>query len=277
MATKQAARKAPAKPAPKTTAVAVRQTGTAVATLSERMGAHAKRQREQLAKMPSGAQSISFKGATMTLDGVNLGRELPVIVLATQFERTYYAGEYNADSKSTPSCYSRESGTNASPDKDAPFPQSDHCSDCSLNAFGSAPQGRGKACKEGLKMAVVHADQAEGPARPPVVTVRFSPLNSKDVRKDIAGIYSTTDSDGNKIGHTIQARTILTVEPDAKRQILNKLLFDGFNPDDVVERLESMIDEAEAMLVESYPAESAIDPNAAQAKKAAGRKSTRRF
>ena len=278
MATRNAAAK---KPVAASAAVAVRP-NTGVVALSERMQGAAVRQREELAKLAGSAKMISFRGGRMTLDGQDLGKEIPIIILATQFERQWYPAAYDPDVKAVPSCYSRQSGIDAAPDERAPYRQSDLCKECQWNEFGSANDGtgKGKACREGYKMAVVHADQAGQATRPPVATVRFSVLNSKDIQKAIQGIYGMVDANGNKqVAHTIQCRTILTVDSDSKRQIINTLKFDGFNPAEVVHQLEPMIDEAEEMLREPYPVDTAVDPASLQEKKGAAkaRKATRRF
>lgn len=237
---------------------------TAVVPLSDRMAARAQRHREQVALAPNGgAQSLSFRGGTISLGDERIGKELPCFILATQFERTYYPSAYVADEKKTPSCYSYD---NVAPHKDAPYPQSKSCKDCEYNAFGSEPtRGKGKACKEGLRIALVRASDLASEAPPPTVIARFSTMNAQAVGRDLKSMME------NGIDHPLQAASVVTCEPDPKRQIANGLLFEGYTPEDVFERLEPMCDAAEAMLVQPYPTDKADDPAKVKATPGRGR------
>jgi hypothetical protein len=44
------------------------------------------------------------------------------------------------------------------PHETAPKPQHADCSTCPKNKFGSAEQGRGKACKNGRRLGLIHVD-----------------------------------------------------------------------------------------------------------------------
>jgi hypothetical protein len=256
------------------TDVVTRETGGAIA-LSERLGRHAARQREELGKAPSSlANMLSFRGGTITLEQENLGSSIPVIILATQFERSYYPGAYIAGEAVTPSCYSRD---NITPHPEAPFKQSDACQSCPMNQFESAREGSGKACKEGLKLAMVHAANVVGGSsavdRPGIVQARLSVLNAMAVKQDLKAIQAQVPQ------HTIQAYTTLKVQPDQRSQYKASLVFDGFTEEAVVNQLEPLIDPALDMLNAPYPANMAKDPaEAGKTKdKAASARRTSRF
>lgn len=253
------------------TAVAVQKpAGTALA-LSDRLKARAIRQREEIAKAPAATGNmISFRGGSMVLNDIPLGNRLPVILVAAQFERSYYPGAFTPGEAVVPSCYSRD---NIVPHEDAAFPQHDTCKDCQWNQFETAREGTGKACKEGLKLAVVHAEQAADPKSNPVIAqCRLSVLNAKTIRQDLQGIMANPN-----IEHSVQAILTLTCVPDAKSQYKTGLVFEGYAPGEVVERVEPLIEQAEELLNESYPSSMAIDPKAAAVKSGKAPRSVKRF
>ena len=254
----------PASKKPGATLVVAKPKTAVAASLSSSLGAAVQRQREELAKMPSGGgKSLSFKGGRMKLDDVEIGNELPIIILASQFERSWYPLAYSVDGDGVPpSCYSRENGPAAKPDETAPFPQSKLCRECQWNEFETAHQGKGKACKEGVKIAFVHPANLSS-ANPPVVQAKFSVLNSQDILKDLKGVYA------KGVEHTVQAHLTLTCHPDDKRIVKNSLLFEGFVPQEDVDKLTPLIDAAQETLVQAYPESKAVDP--AEAKKSAAK------
>lgn len=134
---------------------------------------------------------LSFQGGNITHGGVQLANPLPVVILAVAFERSYYSKDYQPGNAATPDCYSYESGDDAVPHPDAKVPQADKCKDCRFNEFGSARTGAGKGCKEGAKIALLHADSIETPAmiaEAPIVSGRLSVLNAKTLRSYINGL-----------------------------------------------------------------------------------------
>lgn len=238
--------------------VAQAPSGTAVA-LSDRLKAHAVRQREEIAKAPATTGNvISFRGGTMTLNDQPLGNELQVIILAAQFERSYYPGAFTPGEAVVPSCYSRD---NIAPAEEAAYQQSDECKGCRWNEFETAREGTGKACKEGLKLAMVAAETAGGEGTPVIAQARLSVLNAKAIRQDLNGIQAQPNID-----HTVQAVCTLKVVPDQRSQYKASLIFDGYTPADVVDKLVGLIEPAVELLNEPYPASMALDPKEAEAK-----------
>jgi hypothetical protein len=114
---------------------------------------------------------ISIKGARFRI--VEGGAEtvlnqttLDVVVVGAnpRLSKAWYGKEWNKDSEPTaPDCYSLDG---VSPHPDATNPQCDLCASCPHNAWGSkiAPNGQQlKACSDKKRLAVVAADDAEGP------------------------------------------------------------------------------------------------------------------
>lgn len=132
---------------------------TAVANWEERL----EREAEAAAGMERGAgvgKNFSFKGGVLSFDGAPIkGNKIPVIVAAGAIEKAYYEGRYDADNPEPPVCYAH----GFDPEEMAPKPEevadlkSDTCAECPFNQWGSADTGRGKACKDVRRLALLPA------------------------------------------------------------------------------------------------------------------------
>ena len=110
--------------------------------------------RGQFFKMRAGM--LSFDGVTMP------NNTMGVIILASLFENVYYGGDFDSDTPSAPECFAF--GTEGE-DNMVPHPtvvadgRAKHtdCKTCPLNAWGSADKGKGKACKNTRRLAMIPA------------------------------------------------------------------------------------------------------------------------
>jgi hypothetical protein len=73
-------------------------------------------------------------------------------------QKTWYAGEYNADETSVPDCWSSDGER---PDADVADPQSARCKECPQAIKGSAGAGRA-ACRYSMRLAVVLRNNVGG-------------------------------------------------------------------------------------------------------------------
>lgn len=91
-----------------------------------------------------------------------LGDSIDVVVLDFAFDNAYYEEAYDPDNPATPACFalSREEGEQG-PHEDSPEPQADTCEECWANQFGSAERGKGKACKNSRRLAVIAVDEEQ--------------------------------------------------------------------------------------------------------------------
>jgi hypothetical protein len=200
------------------------------------------------AKLPQQSGNfISFRGGSPSLGGVNLPNPLPLVILAYDAERAYYSKPYQPDVMATPDCYSYDSQV---PHEKAKVPQSDSCATCRFNEFGSAQNGKGKACKEGAKFAAIHADALQSPEQVAGATIiqgRLSVLNSKGFRNYV-GYF---EDSGTAIWQSVAQ---LSVQPDSKSQYavtFSNVVADL--DDDDLDALSVRVDEAEKMLAQPYP------------------------
>jgi hypothetical protein len=139
-----------------------------------------------------GVRFISTRGGRLTYDDTVLTQPLPVIVLDAVRENTFFEGKFDPDNPASPVCAAigREDADMAPPD-DAPKKQAAACADCWANKFGTADTGRGKACKNTVRMMVLPAANLDPAAlaeveyagmRLPVTSVRHFAKYARQVR-----------------------------------------------------------------------------------------------
>lgn len=118
-----------------------------------------------------GYPRISIRGARFRLVDGETETVLPTLSLETvivganpRLSKFFYEGAYDPDAKDTkPTCFSLNGIT---PDAQAAAPQCENCAQCPMNAWGSkiTPAGKqSKACSDNKRLAVVSADDPEGP------------------------------------------------------------------------------------------------------------------
>ena len=119
-----------------------------------------------------GGDFLSTRGGILTFQDEPLpGNQMAVVILDVVMERTFYAEKYDpsAEHNSPPICYAfgRMDGTedlddlapHVSMQSDLNFfePQNDICKTCPNNEWGSSDTGKGKACAERRRMAILPA------------------------------------------------------------------------------------------------------------------------
>src|SRR6187549_435135 len=130
------------------------------------------RQMEEQAELAAGAvrstggggKFFSFKAGQLTFDGNTFpGNQMPVIVLGWIHENSWYEGAYDPDVRASPKCFAfgqheKAMEPHSKVDEDDYFErQHDTCEGCPCNEWGSAETGRGKACKNVARLAVIPA------------------------------------------------------------------------------------------------------------------------
>lgn len=123
----------------------------------------------------SGLSGISTKSGVLTVDEKPVpGNELDVVVLVAVHENQKFDGPYNPNAHQIPSCYAfgdpdaEDPEGSMAPHEESTDKQGDDnglCANCWANAMGSDPGGgRGKACKNVRRLALITADCLESAA-----------------------------------------------------------------------------------------------------------------
>lgn len=140
-------------------------TGTALVTYEEKRKAAAGAYVAQVRAPPSG-DILSIKGGMFSLGEDSLGDQLCVVVLNSVWENTYFEGKYEEGKPQAPTCYAYGRAA----DEMAPhpsmaehpeqfIPQHNECTGCPKNEWGSAATGRGKACQNRERLALIPAGE----------------------------------------------------------------------------------------------------------------------
>jgi hypothetical protein len=206
--------KAPAKKTPSKAA------GTALTLWEEEMAGVAVAQAS--AEKPTGFNSsISFRSGIMSIDDDAVaGNALDVVILGLVHENQYYKDKYNPAETQVPDCYA----VGATEEEMKPHPQSTDkqgdanglCANCWANKMGSADEGRGKACKNVRRIAVVPADaldSAEAFEQAEMRTAKIPVMSTKGLGQYVR----------NKLAEEIKrptwgVTTTMGVVPDKKSQ-----------------------------------------------------------
>lgn len=151
------------KPDPKTIdAEPAKAPGTAIMTWKEKMAAVSAQ--AAATEAPKGG-FLSFKGGNMSYDD-NLipGNSMDVIVLDFVLENNIFRDKYNPSKPASPMCYAiGRDESEMTPHEESEEPQSAKCEGCPNNEWGSDPEGgRGKACKNTRRIAIIPADCLKG-------------------------------------------------------------------------------------------------------------------
>jgi len=129
---------------------------TALASIQEQIAQQLARQNEAAQSLRSGGSYIGFKNAQLKVDGISIpANQLEVRVLAVLSERSWYSKNFDADVVQIPDCYALD---DTKPHEYSASPQAATCAECLHNKWGSAKQGKGKACRESARVIVVPAN-----------------------------------------------------------------------------------------------------------------------
>lgn len=147
------------------------KTGTAVVNYEEEMLRQAQ-EAQDAEKLGGGGRFFSTAAGVLTFDDTPLpGNQMAVVILDGIHENLFYGTAYDPDNRAPPKCFAfgrDENGTLVKEDDLEPHPivdedtetferQSEGCKGCPQNEWGSAERGRGKACGNRRRLAVIPA------------------------------------------------------------------------------------------------------------------------
>jgi hypothetical protein len=158
---------------------------------------------------------MSFKSGVMSIgDQPVPNNEVTCVIAAAVAEMAWYKDRYDPNVKSVPACYSIGEGKaeDLAPHAAAKEKQAEACKVCEKFEWGSDPNGgRGKACKERRRLALVPADGTSE-----MLMASIPPTSIKGWANYVLEIAATT---GRPVYGVI---TKIKVVPDAKNQFAVK-------------------------------------------------------
>jgi hypothetical protein len=261
MATKPAAAKT-TKPAAKGTALAVKKApGGALVDIKAQMAAELAGLAGRVA--PASGDKISVNSKVFSLPDGSKADVLDVVIVDFISANTFYEGAYDPKNITPPTCFALgQIPTSMVPSDNAPVKQSDTCSACPMNQFGSA--GNGKACKNGRRLAVLPPDADEST---PLMVIDVSPTGLKGFDGYVRSIASKFSM------MPIGVVTQLSFDPN---EDFPKLVFGEPRPNENMEAHWPRRAEATERLTQEPDVSSYVEPVKPGARKPAARAGARR-
>lgn len=149
----------------------------------------AKAAEDQTAAIAGGdSNRISIRGGKFSYAGSVLGTELELVICDYSHTRAYYDQPFDQDNPVPPVCFVMKHDPNEmiGPSSNSPEQQSEECAGCWANEFKSDARARGKACGQGIRLAVFSAD--EDPAEATLATLQLGVFSSKNFRGYLKGL-----------------------------------------------------------------------------------------
>lgn len=160
-----------------------------------------------------GSTFLNTRGGVFKYQGKQLSNPLAVVILDFVRENGFYEGEFDPEKPRAPKCFAigREEATLAPPLELTPEKgrQADTCALCQWNRYGSAEQGRGKACKNGFRLAILpgNVDKAGQLAKIETVMARVPPTSLKALR-DYVNVLASSELDTAPLGVVTAIRLV---------------------------------------------------------------------
>lgn len=238
-------------------------TSTAVVPWDEQLAKDAEIAAE-LERNAGGGSFFSVRGGMLTFNDMPVPNNTMVVVIVDGiFENVYYEGDFDPTSPSPPTCFAfARDEANLAPHETvvaANQAQNDVCAGCDKNAWGTADKGRGKACRNTRRLALIPAGTFDANGRfiaskdeeffekSPIGFLKLPVTSVKGYAtfvKQIAG--------GMKLPpHGIFAK--VTARPDAKNQVMVSVEALGAIPHGLMAMIMKRRGEAQNTIEQPYP------------------------
>lgn len=264
-------------------------TTTAVVDWAEEMARQAKVAAAMAESMSTGSW-FGLKAGVLKFNGDELpDNQMGVIILASALENAYYDEPYDSENPTSPKCFAIELASGTALKTIAPHAlvtdagnqqcgPSGTCAGCDKNQFGSAEKGKGKACSNKMRLALIPAGKLTSAGQ-------FTPTKGADhyataqIAKLRIPTMSTLEYNGfvKRVAGALQlpphgVYCKIKVVPDAKSQF--RVTFQELTrvPNEYLGALMSRLEEAQKAIEEpgySLPEEKPAAKPSPQKKRAA--------
>jgi hypothetical protein len=202
---------------------------------------------------------ISFKAGVVTYAGQPApDNKIRVIVIGSAHERAWYEDSYDPDNIAIPKCWGLAADDVTAPHHSVEDPQAASCAACPMNRWGSADRGKGKACKERVRLALIPANVAVGNGdailKAEVALARIPVTSVKNWSNYVSMVAST------KKRPTFAVVTELSAKPDPRFQF--QVTFDYVSDVDVqfLPQLDEKRQIAQDVLLKPFEARQEAEP-----------------
>jgi len=216
-----------------------------------------------------GSKFISIRGGILAVDGAPIpGNRFAGVIVGWTLENAYYEGEFDPDEPKPPTCYAfGRDVTSMAPHEEvvkAGDAVSEECRGCPNNAWGSADKGRGKACKNIARLAIIQAGQYMGESGNKLKLITDSSYYEKaEVRmlklpvtsvSGFTGYIKQVQAAYGEKTNLAQFATKVACVPDPKSQY--KITLEAIQqlPKDVMPAVFAKWKETQPTMAQAYPA-----------------------
>lgn len=201
--------------------------------------------KEAQAQVPvSSSNFISTRGGRLSFQGNPVpGDKMNVVVIASVLENHYYTDRFDADNPASPKCFAfSETGDGMGPHELSEAPQCETCAKCDKNQWGSADIGRGKACKNIVRLGLITEDGLDDVPGAELAVLKIPVTSVKEWSGYVTQIATTLKRP------PFAVVTEVSIVPDSKSQFKLKFklvgqITDGDTIGEIMERREAVAQE----------------------------------
>ena len=252
---------------PKTPPPAVPKKSTGLIPWDEQLAKEA--EAAAAAEAKGGASYVSLRGGILTYQGAAMpGNQMAVIVVDHIFENVFYEGKFDPQNPIPPTCFAfARTGEELAPHESvvaAGQGQAETCQGCPHNEFGSADTGKGKACRNSRRLALLPAGMLDAQGR---FTADIENLGEAELAlmklpvtsiKGWAGYVQQLAATLRRPPHGMITK--IKVVPDQKTQF--RVIFEALEPvpNEVMEAVMAKRTEAQTIVEQPYSLEAKEQP-----------------
>jgi len=224
--------------------------------IQEKMRAMAKTQAESI---KSDSHFMSVKNKLFSMGGITIGPTINVAIVLGIKENSFYDRQYDPNNTTPPGCFAIEDAEgNMIPHESSPNKQAESCEECYLNEFGSAVIGRGKACKNTYKLALVAYSDNDLIDENEIAVLSLPPTSIKNYTSYVRQITSQMDLP------TMAVVTSLSFDMTQQHPVVQFKFVKTIDDQENLAKLIGIYDKANETLHEPYDVTS-YDPKGADA------------
>lgn len=136
-----------------------KKTSSAVVSIQEQLMAQAAAMAGRIAPSAGSVIKLTKDKKFHLPDGRKIDGPIDLVIIDFVSRNKYYDRPFDASKPMAPACYATNPNPlELAPNDNVPEKQNDECKGCWANEYKSAPNGKGKACKNTRYLAVMMAD-----------------------------------------------------------------------------------------------------------------------
>lgn len=147
---------------------------------------------QERVSQPGGSKITVTQSKTFKLpSGLETPGPIDLVIVDFMYMNAFYTTAYDRNTITPPACFAlNPSDKGMVPADNSPEPQAGSCTGCPKNEFGSATQGKGKACSNYVLLAVLPADFMDDPDQP-LMVLKASATALRAFNGYISGLATT--------------------------------------------------------------------------------------